>query len=140
MDIDYFIISQSTTEDDLQRVMDRFKKQLSQGKDVAFIVKKDSLTYNENIKYKNDYTMTREKIIQRIVTVSDDDPIISTTGKASRELFEIREVNNQGHERDFLTVGSMGHASSIALGVAYTSLFIKLAKGFMIFPSPLFCK
>ena len=55
MDIDYFIISQSTTEDDLQRVMDRFKKQLSQGKDVAFIVKKDSLTYNENIKYKNDY-------------------------------------------------------------------------------------
>ena len=118
MDIDYFIISQSTTEDDLQRVMDRFKKQLSQGKDVAFIVKKDSLTYNENIKYKNDYTMTREKIIQRIVTVSDDDPIICTTGKASRELFEIREVNNQGHERDFLTVGSMGHASSIALGVA----------------------
>ncbi len=41
-----------------------------------------------------------------------------TTGKASRELFEIREASGQGHENDFLTVGSMGHGSSIALGLA----------------------
>ena len=44
--------------------------------------------------------------------------IVSTTGKASRELFEIREANGQDHRYDFLTVGSMGHSSSIALGVA----------------------
>jgi phosphonopyruvate decarboxylase len=43
---------------------------------------------------------------------------VSTTGKASRELFEIRERNGQGHQYDFLTVGSMGHSSSIALGIA----------------------
>ena len=43
---------------------------------------------------------------------------MSTTGKASRELFEIREHNGQSHKYDFLTVGSMGHSSSIALGVA----------------------
>ena len=43
---------------------------------------------------------------------------MSTTGKASRELFEIREANGQSHKYDFLTVGSMGHSSSIALGVA----------------------
>ena len=36
----------------------------------------------------------------------------------SRELFEYRATKHQGHERDFLTVGSMGHASSIALGIA----------------------
>ena len=36
----------------------------------------------------------------------------------SRELFEYRTAMNQGHERDFLTVGSMGHASQIALGIA----------------------
>ena len=53
-----------------------------------------------------------------IVKVSGEDPIISTTGKASRELFEIREANGQSHKYDFLTVGSMGHSSSIALGVA----------------------
>ena len=47
-----------------------------------------------------------------------DDPIVSTTGKASRELFEIREKNKQPHSYDFLTVGSMGHSSSIALEIA----------------------
>ena len=46
------------------------------------------------------------------------DPIVSTTGKASRELFETRTAREQSHKYDFLTVGSMGHSSSIALGVA----------------------
>ena len=62
--------------------------------------------------------MIREEIIEQIVKVADENPIISTTGKASRELFEIREKNNQSHKYDFLTVGSMGHTSSIALAVA----------------------
>ena len=56
--------------------------------------------------------------VRHIVNVSGEDPIVSTTGKASRELFEIREANGQSHKYDFLTVGSMGHSSSIALGVA----------------------
>ena len=62
--------------------------------------------------------MVREEIIQHIVKASGEDPIVSTTGKASRELFETRVINGQGHKYDFLTVGSMGHSSSIALGVA----------------------
>ena len=62
--------------------------------------------------------MVREEIIRHIVQVSGEDPVISTTGKASRELFEIREANGQSHKYDFLTVGSMGHSSSIALGIA----------------------
>ena len=62
--------------------------------------------------------MTREEIIRHIVNASGKDPIVSTTGKASRELFEIRVANAQSHKYDFLTVGSMGHSSSIALGVA----------------------
>ena len=62
--------------------------------------------------------MRREDIIRHIAAVSGTDPIVSTTGKASRELFEIREANGQPHGCDFLTVGSMGHASSIALGIA----------------------
>ena len=62
--------------------------------------------------------MRREAVIRRIVEVSGDDSIISTTGKASRELFEIREQTGKGHGYDFLTVGSMGHSSSIALGIA----------------------
>ena len=62
--------------------------------------------------------MKREEIIECIVKYSKENPIISTTGKASRELFEIRERKQQLHKFDFLTVGSMGHSSSIALGIA----------------------
>ena len=50
--------------------------------------------------------------------LGEKDCIVSTTGMISRELFEYRAAMNQGHERDFLTVGSMGHASQIALGIA----------------------
>lgn len=46
------------------------------------------------------------------------DVIVGTTGMLSRELFEYRASKGDGHERDFLTVGGMGHASSIALGIA----------------------
>ena len=63
--------------------------------------------------------MKREEIIEHILKISKDDPIVSTTGKASREVFEIRERNKEGHSKDFLTVGSMGHSSTIALGIAY---------------------
>ena len=118
MDIGTFIISKDTTEDELRLAMENFGRMLSAGKQVAFIVRKGALDYDGKVEYKNDNKMVREDIIRHIVAVSGSDPIISTTGKASRELFEIREANGQGHQYDFLTVGSMGHASSIALGVA----------------------
>ena len=51
--------------------------------------------------------------------IDQDSMIVSTTGKLSRELFELREALSQGHGNDFLTVGSMGHSSSIALGIAF---------------------
>jgi phosphonopyruvate decarboxylase len=70
------------------------------------------------VKYENENTMVREQIIQHIVKASGEDPIVSTTGKASRELFETRVANGQSHKYDFLTVGSMGHSSSIAFGIA----------------------
>lgn len=118
MDIKYFILSKETTEDELRDVMDDFRNTLSRGKNVAFVVRKGAISYDGKIEYKNDYGMTREEIIQRIVKVTKEDPIISTTGKASRELFETRVANGESHKYDFLTVGSMGHSSSIALGVA----------------------
>ena len=62
---------------------------------------------------------SREDAIKMIVEASEvDDVFVSTTGMPSRELFEIRVRNKQSHEKDFLTVGAMGHASMIALGVA----------------------
>ncbi len=65
------------------------------------------------------YSITREEAIRTIVdSLETDTIIVSTTGMASRELFEIREINQQSHSVDFLTVGGMGCASSIALGIA----------------------
>ncbi len=63
--------------------------------------------------------MPREKALEEIVhALGDDDVVVSTTGMPSREIFEIRARENMGHHRDFLTVGSMGHCSQIALGLA----------------------
>lgn len=118
MDIKTFIISKDTNVDELKDVMSEFNEILKNGKQVAFVVRKNALTFDTKVEYKNENTMLREEIIEHIVKVTDTDPIVSTTGKASRELFEIRERNGQGHSYDFLTVGSMGHSSSIALGIA----------------------
>lgn len=118
MDIESFVIGRDTPDEEVAAVMEKYRKLLAAGKDVAFVIRKGALTYDGKVEYKNCNTMVREEIIHHIVCASGKDPIISTTGKASRELFEIREANGQGHKYDFLTVGSMGHSSSIALGVA----------------------
>lgn len=117
-DVSYMILSADTTREDVEKKMEEFNDLLAVGKQVAFIIRSGSLTFDGKVAYKNDNTMVREEIIKHIVTVAGDDTIVSTTGKASRELFEIREARGEGHGHDFLTVGSMGHSSSIALSIA----------------------
>ena len=118
MDIANFAIGKETSDEEVEAKMGEFREILKTAKDVAFVIRKGALTDAPKVKYKNDNTMIREEIIQHIVKASGEDPIVSTTGKASRELFETRVANGQSHKYDFLTVGSMGHSSSIALGVA----------------------
>jgi len=118
MGIERFIIGEETTDDEVVEAMKHFKEVLEKGRQVAFVIRKGALTDAPEVEYKNGNAMVREEIIQHIVKISGDDPIVSTTGKASRELFETRVADNQSHKYDFLTVGSMGHSSSIALGVA----------------------
>ncbi len=118
MGIQTFIVHKDTTQEELEEAYSQFQSVLKTGKQVAFIIRKGALTYEEEVSYENTCTMSREEIIRHIVRFAEEDPIVSTTGKASRELFEIREENGQEHKYDFLTVGSMGHSSSIAMGVA----------------------
>ena len=118
MEVSFFVVDQHTTEEELKRAMEDFRPELSRGGCVAFVIRKGALSLTEKRKYQNEYCLRREEAIGRILRASGEDPVICTTGKASRELFELRESFRQGHQRDFLTVGSMGHASSIALGVA----------------------
>ncbi len=118
MDIAAYVIDKQTTAEDIKKVMENFREKLEAGKQVAFVVKKGALAYDKEVSYTNANRLIREDIIEHIAHVCGEDAIVSTTGKASRELFEIREKKEQGHGHDFLTVGSMGHASSIALGIA----------------------
>ena len=89
----------------------------------ALVVKKGIFEkYESNNKTEQVYDLSRENAIKLILNeLNDDDVIISTTGMTSRELFECREKMNQDHCNDFLTVGSMGHASQIALGIAMST-------------------
>lgn len=116
--IAYFVLDSSTSVSELADIMADYKKKLAIGENVAIVVRKGALFKESKTSYSNQYLMSREETIRHIVKVANDDPIVSTTGKASRELFEIREANKQSHKFDFLTVGSMGHSSSIALGIA----------------------
>lgn len=86
----------------------------------ALVIEKDTFDdYKLQSVETNDLTLSREEAIQTVAdALAEKDVIVSTTGMISRELFETRAALGQGHERDFLTVGSMGHASQIALGIA----------------------
>lgn len=65
------------------------------------------------------YPMSREEVIEVILSRMPENTIYSaTTGRATRELFFLREKRNETKAHDFLNVGSMGHASSVALGIA----------------------
>jgi phosphonopyruvate decarboxylase len=118
MGIPAFIIGPNTTPEEIVGQMKSWAPWFVEGNQAAFVVRKGALRYDKKVVYQNDFQMVREEAIRRIAAATQDDIIVSTTGKASRELFEIREALGQGHKRDFLTVGSMGHSSSIALGIA----------------------
>ena len=118
MDIVSMVVEKDTQIDEIRDMMDSWKPLLDKGKQVAFVIRKGALEYGSKPDYSNDFTLNREEVLRHISKAAGEDPIVSTTGKISRELFEIREANGQGHKYDFLTVGSMGHCSSIAMGVA----------------------
>lgn len=90
------------------------------GKPHAIIIRKGTFgSYSLQSKVANDNTVCREEAMKCVVdSIPSDSIIVSTTGKLSRELYEYRDEKKTSHESDFLTVGSMGHSSSIALGIA----------------------
>ena len=118
LDIPYFIIDKATTEEQVEAKLAEYRALFAQGKQAAFVVRKGALDYKGKPIPPNGHPMGREEAIGLILAAAGDGPVVSTTGKASRELYELREARGQGHGHDFLTVGSMGHSSSIALGIA----------------------
>ena len=119
LDIPYEILSTDTTDDQLREMFSRFVSILNEGRVAALVARKGAFVSDSRPDYGNNFSMTREEAAGIILEHSaSSDIFVSTTGKLSREIFELREKNGQGHEKDFLTVGSMGHASMIAMQIA----------------------
>jgi len=118
MGVNYEVLSKE--EDKAAKQIEKAAKALANKEVFALVIEKDTFEdYKLQNVEENDLTMSREEAIQTVAAaLGEKDCIVSTTGMISRELFEYRAAMNQGHERDFLTVGSMGHASQIALGIA----------------------
>ena len=86
----------------------------------ALVIKKGTFEdYALQNKTTVEADMSREEAIEKIMlSAPETAAFVSTTGMASRELYELRDKHGQGHSKDFLTVGGMGHASQIALSIA----------------------
>ena len=114
--IKYFILNEDY-EEQIKQCYDYIKQT---EKPIALVVKKDTFSkYEKDFVSNNNNSLSREEALEIIINnLDNNDFIVSTTGKTSREIFEIREKNKTDHSKDFLTVGSMGHTSSLALGIS----------------------
>lgn len=120
LEIEYIVIDKTTSVEELLSGLEELRNKLRFNKQVAIVVKKASIEELPRPKLDiENRRLSREQAIEIITRLAPIESVfISTTGKASRELFEIREKYIETHEKDFLTVGCMGHSSMIALGIA----------------------
>ena len=129
MELKYFIIS-GDEEQDLESTKKAYDFALNESAPVVIVVCKDTFTnysYQKQINKQINFPVnTREEALTKILKkIPKNAAVVSTTGMISREIYEVRESLKESHERDFLTVGGMGHTSSIAYGL---SKFIKKSK------------
>ena len=115
MGVKYFVL-----EDDYQPQIDAcYDYMKEQNQPVALVIKKGSFSPYKMGKQPPRFEMKREEALEQILgKIGPDSFVVSTTGKTSREIFELREKRGEDHAHDFLTVGSMGHTASIALGMS----------------------
>lgn len=117
--IEYFCIGPDTSEGE-QTIVKAIEQMNRTQSPVALVIRRGTFSsYKSKREPDVAYSMSREEAISTIVNeIGADDLVISTTGMTSRELFEYRAQQGMDHSKDFMSVGSMGHVSSIALGVA----------------------
>jgi len=119
MGIPYRILDSKTNSINLF-VKEMIDLAYTKNKPVAIVVRKGTFE-NDKLKktIKAYFDLSREDAIKNLIdSIPRKDIIVSTAGKTSREVFEYRKVKRQKHQNDFLTVGSMGHCSQVALGIA----------------------
>jgi phosphonopyruvate decarboxylase len=109
-----------TEKDAFDTIDTAIERSISRSGPYAIVVRRGTFSqYIPAVPTTSTASMTREDAIVVIAgSLESDATIVATTGKASRELHEFRNRSGQSGAQDFLTVGSMGHASQIALGIS----------------------
>ena len=123
LEIPYSILPENEEEvkDVIQRAVQHFSAARTP---YALVVREGTFeAYDLKKKQETHFPLVREEAIKIVASLlGENDIVVSTTGKTSRELFEFRETTGknkeESHKQDFLTVGSMGHSSAIAIGIA----------------------
>jgi phosphonopyruvate decarboxylase len=122
LEIEYEVIDKNTNETELNGIFGKIKNALENKKQFALIIKKDTFDKRESADYSNVNKLNREYVISELIKkTSNNDLIVSTTGKISREVYEQSDLALNNHNQCFLTVGGMGHASMIAFSIAKKS-------------------
>jgi len=105
-----------------EQVADALATLAAEGRPVALVVRRGFFARYPGRPAAPRVQLSREQALAEILgAIGRDSFVVSTTGKTSREVFEIRQQRGEDHSRDFLTVGGMGHAASIAMGMSLGS-------------------
>lgn len=119
IEIPYAVLRKEMTDQELEEVTVQAKGFLSEGKQFAFIAEPGTFEAVKAYKMETVWRLVREDAVHEILSsISEDDIVVSTTGKISREVYEQSDQIRGHHRQAFLTVGGMGHASMIAFGIA----------------------
>ena len=126
LEIPYAVIDKHTNDEEIYKILEKQKEiAFSKMSPVALLVRKSTFlpykmlsTPEEKPNFIIKNMMSRTEVIDHYISLKENHIVVSTTGVTSRELLECRKKNQQDSNGDFLTVGGMGHASQIALGIA----------------------
>ena len=120
MNVPYKVFDTEMTEDSVEKeLVNSIKLSIQENKINALVIKKGFFDDYQYLSEESNFSLSRERAINVILNESEESDIfVSTTGLASRELYDLREKLGHSHSKDFMVVGGMGHANQIALGIA----------------------
>jgi phosphonopyruvate decarboxylase len=114
-----FVVLDADTRDVAEIVRHAAVQARTEGKPVALLARKDTFGAGTAGSSNHHHRLTREQALKTLIaSLPRDAVVVSTTGKVSREMFEISMTEPQAPAREFLSVGAMGHALQIAAGIA----------------------
>ena len=121
LDVPYAVIGPNDGCETVRaQLSDLLRLSVAKGKPVALVIRKGTFAPGEKAPRHETHLPSREDAIEAALTALGDVPVVATTGKISRELYEIQQARGLGGP-SFLSVGGMGHAVMIATGVAMST-------------------